>query len=118
TLALLRSANIADRKPLFEQYDSLVQSRTVRRPGQADAAVLQVPGPPGLFGAVGAPELAEAEARRRADGGPIPGVGVSIDGSGRRVAADPYTGTVWNVLECAANLACVGAEPLGLTNNL
>ncbi|MFA4929078.1 MAG: phosphoribosylformylglycinamidine synthase subunit PurL, partial [Patulibacter sp.] len=118
TLALLRSANIADRRPLFEQYDCLVQSRTVRRPGQTDAAVLQVPGPPGLFGAVGAPELAEAEAKRLADGGTISGVGVSIDGSGRRVAADPYAGTVWNVLECAANLACVGAEPLGLTNNL
>jgi phosphoribosylformylglycinamidine (FGAM) synthase-like enzyme len=43
---------------------------------------------------------------------------VSIDCNGRRVAADPYTGTVEAVLECAANLACVGAEPLGTTNNL
>jgi phosphoribosylformylglycinamidine synthase subunit PurL len=34
------------------------------------------------------------------------------------VAADPYRGTVAAVLECAANLACVGAEPLGTTNNL
>jgi phosphoribosylformylglycinamidine synthase subunit PurL len=43
---------------------------------------------------------------------------VSIDGNGRRVAADPYRGTVEAVLECAANLACTGAEPLGVTNNL
>ena len=43
---------------------------------------------------------------------------MSIDGNGRRVAADPYRGTVAAVLECAANLACVGAEPLGTTNNL
>jgi phosphoribosylformylglycinamidine synthase len=43
---------------------------------------------------------------------------VSIDCNGRRVAADPYRGTVEAVLECAANLACVGAEPLGTTNNL
>ena len=43
---------------------------------------------------------------------------MSIDGNGRRVACDPYTGTVEAVLECAANLACVGAEPLGLTNCL
>ena len=43
---------------------------------------------------------------------------MSIDGTGRRVAADPYRGTVEAVLECAANLACVGAEPLGPTNNL
>ena len=43
---------------------------------------------------------------------------MSIDGNGRRVAADPYRGAVEAVLECSANLACVGAEPLGLTNCL
>jgi phosphoribosylformylglycinamidine synthase subunit PurL len=43
---------------------------------------------------------------------------VSIDGNGRRVACDPYTGAVEAVLECARNLAAVGAEPLGLTNCL
>jgi phosphoribosylformylglycinamidine synthase len=91
-LALLASPNVASRRPLFEQYDSIVQSRTVRRPQEADAAVLALP-----------------------DGGAL---GVSIDGNGRRVAADPYQGTVAAMLECAANLACVGAEPLGVTNNL
>ena len=34
------------------------------------------------------------------------------------LAADPYRGTIEVVLECAANLACAGAEPLGLTNCL
>jgi phosphoribosylformylglycinamidine synthase len=34
------------------------------------------------------------------------------------VAVDPYRGAVEAVLECSANLACVGAEPLGLTNCL
>ncbi len=91
-LALLASPNIASRRPLFEQYDCLVQSRTVRRPEQTDAAVLQLD-----------------------DGS---GLGVSIDCNGRRVAADPYTGTVEAALECASNLACVGAKPLGTTNNL
>jgi phosphoribosylformylglycinamidine synthase len=94
--ALLRSANLADRRPVFEQYDCLVQSRTVRRPDDADAAVLALPDA----------------------GGDRPAIAVSIDGSGRRVACDPYRGTVEAVLECAANLACVGAEPLGLTNCL
>jgi len=94
-LALLSSHNLASRRPLFEQYDSIVQSRTVRRPEDADAAVLQL-APDGGKGAIA----------------------VSIDGNGRRVACDPYTGTVEAVLECAANLACVGAEPLGLTNCL
>ena len=95
-LALLGSPNIADRRPLFEQYDAIVQSRTIRRPGAADAAVLALP-PRG--------EL-------------TPGIAIAIDGNGRRVAADPYRGTIEVVLECAANLACVGAEPLGLTNCL
>ena len=45
-------------------------------------------------------------------------IAVSIDGNGRRVACDPYSGTVEAVLECAQNLACAGAEPLGLTNCL
>ncbi len=91
-LALLGSANLASRRWAFEQYDCVVGSRTVRRPEQADAAVLILE-----------------------HGGAI---AVSIDGNGRRVAVDPYRGAVEAVLECSANLACVGAEPLGLTNCL
>ena len=45
-------------------------------------------------------------------------IAVSIDGNGRRVACDPRRGAAEAVYECAANLACVGAEPLGLTNCL
>ena len=101
-LALLASPNIASRRPLFEQYDSIVQSRTVRRPEQADAAVLALDRGPHPAG----------------EDRPIPGLAVSIDCNGRRVAADPYRGTIEAVLECASNLACVGAEPLGTTNNL
>jgi len=102
-LALLGSSNIASRRPLFEQYDCMVQSRTVRRPETADAAVLQLvhDHPQGVTGGCGSRAIA-----------------VSIDGSGRRVACDPYRGTIEVVLECASNLACVGAEPLGLTNCL
>src|SRR5262249_7389492 len=91
--ALLGSPNVASKRWAFEQYDSVVGSRTARRPGQADAAVLMVP---------------------ESDGA----IAVAIDGNGRRVACDPYAGTVEAVLECAQNLACAGAEPLGLTNCL
>jgi phosphoribosylformylglycinamidine synthase len=105
-LALLGSPNIASRRPLFEQYDAIVQSRTVRRPEQADAAVLALPGD----GDDSADGDGDGE-RRRA-------LAVSIDCNGRRVAADPYRGAIESVLECAANLACVGAQPLGTTNNL
>ena len=102
-LALLASANIASRRPVFEQYDPVVQSRTVRRPEQADAAVLALP---------------VLSPRGGADDEPIPAIAVSIDGNGRRVAVDPRAGAAEVVYECAANLACVGAEPLGLTNCL
>ena len=71
-----------------------MQSRTVRRPEDADAAVLRLP----------------HGGRRR-----------SPSRSTAPAAASPATrtaGTVEAVLECAANLACVGAEPLGLTNCL
>ncbi len=94
-LALLGSANVASKRFAFEQYDCIVGSRTVRRPEAADAAVLQL-----------------------SDDGGSGAIAISIDGNGRRVACDPYTGAVEAVLECARNLACVGGEPLGLTNCL
>jgi phosphoribosylformylglycinamidine synthase len=92
-LRLLGAPTVASKRWVFEQYDSIVQSRTVRRPEAADAAVLR---------------LAETGTA----------IAVAIDGNGRRVACDPYRGTIEAVLECAQNLACVGAEPLGLTNCL
>src|SRR4051794_11147452 len=90
---LLASPNVASKRWAFEQYDSIVGSRTLRRPESADAAVLALP-----------------ESGRA--------IAVAIDGNGRRVACDPYRGTIEAVLECASNLACVGAEPLGVTNCL
>ena len=91
--ALLAAPNVASKRWAFEQYDSVVGSRTARRPESADAAVLMIP-----------------ESDRA--------IAVAIDGNGRRVACDPYAGAIEAVLECAQNLACVGAEPLGLTNCL
>lgn len=118
--ALIGSPNLADRTPLFQQYDQIVQSRTVRRPGEAGAAVLALPHAedPLAPGALATGEEGAALGAAGDSSGPRPGIAASIDGSGRRVAADPYQGTIWNVLECAANLATVGARPLGLTNNL
>lgn len=117
-LALLGSDNIASRREYFEQYDCIVGSRTIKRPEAAEAAVLRLGANDGRHGPGGAPSTAgsgKAQTPGDADG---PTIAVSIDGSGRRVAADPYRGTIGVVLECAANLACVGAEPLGLTNCL
>jgi phosphoribosylformylglycinamidine synthase len=75
---------------VFEQYDQLVGSRTVRRPG-LDAAVLRIDG-------------------RR-------GIAVSLDGPplGCR---DPREAGFSAVLEAAMNVACAGGEPLALTDCL
>ncbi len=123
-IALLAAPNIASRRPLFEHYDAIVQSRTVRRPEQADAAVLVISHPEtGVRGSADGSGVRESGGRvtgTPGDGsdGPVPALAVSIDCNGRRVAADPYRGTIAAALECASNLACVGAEPLGTTNNL
>ncbi|MGH2399382.1 MAG: AIR synthase related protein, partial [bacterium] len=93
-LALLASPDIASKRPIYEQYDHSVQVRTVVPPGAADAAVLRIH------------ELGSK------------GLALTVDGSGRLCARDPYRGARLAVAECAANLACVGAAPLGLTDCL
>jgi phosphoribosylformylglycinamidine synthase len=89
---LLGSDNLRSRADVYQRYDHLVGSRTVRRPG-LDAAVLRLrPGYRGLA--------------------------VSLDGSGRMGRLDPRTGGRLAVLEAARNVACTGAQPLGLTDCL
>ncbi|HZT90477.1 MAG TPA: phosphoribosylformylglycinamidine synthase subunit PurL [Gaiellaceae bacterium] len=75
---------------VFEQYDHLVGSRTVRRPG-LDAAVLRVEG--------------------------TRGIAVSLDGP-RLGERDPLAAGWGAVMEAALNVACVGGEPLALTDCL
>jgi phosphoribosylformylglycinamidine synthase len=91
---LLAAADIASKRPVFRQYDHSVQVRTVLGPGVGGAAVLRVH------------ELAPR------------GVALTIAGSGRLCDLDPYRGARLAVAECAAGLACVGAEPLGITDCL
>ena len=75
---------------IFEQYDQLVGSRTVRRPG-LDAAVLRIDG--------------------------TRGIAVSLDGPplGER---DPFRAGWGAVMDAALNVACAGGEPLALTDCL
>jgi len=91
-LELLASPNVKSRAWIYERYDHLVGSRTVRRPG-LDAAVLRL-----------RPSLR--------------GLAVSLDGAGRIASLDPRTGGALAVLEAARNVACAGGEPLGLTDCL
>ena len=91
-VALLRTPNLADRRAVYERFDHLVGSRTVRRPG-LDAAVLRL-----------RPSLR--------------GLAVALDGPGPVARLDPRAAGALAVLEAARNVACVGGEPLGLTDCL
>jgi phosphoribosylformylglycinamidine synthase subunit PurL len=89
-LAPVADANLTSRRWIYERYDQLVGSRTVRRPG-LDAAVLRLDGNRGLA--------------------------VSLDGPpvGER---DPFRAGALAVLDAARNVACAGGEPIGLTDCL
>ncbi len=91
-LELLASPQLRSRSFVTRRYDQLVQSRTVRRPG-LDAAVLRL---------------------RPSDRG----LAVTLDGQGRIGTLDPRLGGMLAVLEAARNVACVGADPIGLTDCL
>jgi phosphoribosylformylglycinamidine synthase len=91
-LALLASPNVRGRRPVYERYDHLVGSRTVRRPG-LDAAVLRL-----------RPSMR--------------GLAVSLDGVGRLAYLDPRSGGAHVVLEAARNVACAGGRPLAITDCL
>jgi phosphoribosylformylglycinamidine synthase subunit PurL len=83
--------NIRPKAWIYEQYDQLVGSRTVRRPG-LDGAVMRL-----------RPSLR--------------GLAVSLQGPppGER---DPYRAGLLAVLGAARNVACAGGEPLALTDCL
>ena len=89
---LLRSPNIRSKRWIYEQYDHLVGSRTVRRPG-FDGAVLRL------------------RSGNR-------GLAVSLDGQGRICSLDPRTGGALAILESARNVACAGGTPLAFTDCL
>ncbi len=91
-LELLASPALRSRAFVTRRYDQLVQSRTVRRPG-LDAAVVRL-----------RPSWR--------------GVAVTLDGQGRIGLLDPALAGTLAVLEAARNVACTGAEPLGVTDCL
>jgi phosphoribosylformylglycinamidine synthase len=91
---LLGAPNIASKRWVYEQYDHQVQTNTVLLPGSADAAVLRLKELPGR------------------------GIALSVDGNSRYVYLNPYRGAMIAVAEAARNVACVGAEPVAVTNCL
>jgi phosphoribosylformylglycinamidine synthase len=104
--ALLAWPTIASKNWVYRQYDHMVRTNTVVCPG-SDAAVLRikkdsVP----QFNTDGPLDFAEKF------------IAISVDGNGAYVYLDPYEGGKIAVAEAARNLACSGAVPLGVTDNL
>src|SRR6185437_7871300 len=91
-LQLLARPNVCSKAWVYAQYDQLVGSGTVLRPG-GDAAVVR---------------LTPSD---RA-------IATALDGDGARVALDPRRGGREAVAQSVLNVACTGAEPAAITNCL
>ncbi len=91
-LSLLESPTIASKRWVYQQYDHMVQTNTMVRPG-SDAAVVRIKG------------------TNKA-------VAMTVDCNSRYCMLHPYEGARIAVAEAARNLACSGAEPIGLTDCL
>lgn len=89
---LLASPTIASKAWVWRQYDSTVRTSTLVGPG-SDAAVVRLRGTDKA-------------------------IALCIDGNGRHVALDPRNGGRAAVCEAARNVACSGARPKAITNNL
>jgi phosphoribosylformylglycinamidine synthase subunit PurL len=96
-LDLLSRPSIASKEWIYRQYDHMVRLVGAVRPG-GDAAVVRL--------AVGD----ERHARK--------GIALSVGGNGRYCFLDPHLGAMHAVAECARNIACVGGEPLAITDCL
>jgi phosphoribosylformylglycinamidine synthase len=92
-LELLDSPNIASKRWVYEQYDTMVRTNTVVGPGASDAAVVRVKGTDR-------------------------GLSVKTDCNGRYVYLNPRRGGQIAVAEAARNVVCSGGRPVAITNCL
>ncbi|SIS76089.1 phosphoribosylformylglycinamidine synthase subunit PurL [Salimicrobium salexigens] len=90
--ALLKQPTIASKEWVYDQYDTMVQTNTVVKPG-SDAAVLRVKGTDKA-------------------------VAMTTDGNSRYIYLDPETGGKIAVAEAARNIIASGGEPLAITDGL
>ena len=91
-LSLLKSPTIANKGWVYRQYDHMVGSNTLVRPG-SDAAVVRIKGTDKALA-------------------------MTTDGNSRYCLLNPYIGGTLAVAEAARNLVCSGAEPIGVTDCL
>jgi phosphoribosylformylglycinamidine synthase len=91
--SLLASPNIASKRFVFEQYDSMVGTVNMSTNGPTDAAIVNI------------------KDSNRA-------LAMTVDCNSRYVHADPEIGTMIAVSEAARNISCSGGEPSAVTNCL
>ena len=111
---LLASANICDKRWVFEQYDSMVQSNTVQGPG-GEAGVMRIKDSCPLT--VDRSSLRTTENEERTTK-PQRGLALALAGNGRWCYLDPKLGAMHAVAEAARKVACTGATPVAATNCL
>lgn len=98
---LLACPDLASKRWIWEQYDSLVMGETLYSPGIADTQSLKAAD----AGLVKIPNHKKALA-------------MTSDVTPRYVQADPYEGGKQAVAETWRNITSTGATPLAITNNL
>ena len=91
--SLLSSPNIASKRWVFEQYDTMVRTNTVNRPGSSDSGLIRLKGTK-------------------------KGLAAKTDCNGRYVYLNPRRGGQIAVAESARNVVCSGAKPVAITNCL
>ena len=92
-LKLIGSPDLCSRRWIFDQYDSTVGGQTVKRPAQADAAIVKL------------------EGTKRA-------LAITTDCTPRYCVADPEQGGAQAVAEAWRNITATGALPLAVTDNM
>src|SRR5690606_35427118 len=90
---LIAHPNIASKRWVADQYDSMVGTATMTDNRPSDAAVVAVKG------------------TNKA-------IALTVDCNARYVYADPHVGTAIAVAEAARNIVCAGGEPSAITNCL
>ena len=90
---LIQIPNIASKRWIYTQYDSMVGAGSCSTNEPSDAAIV----------------LAKPTNK---------GLALTTDCNSRYVFADPYKGAMIAVAEAARNIVCSGGQPLGVTNCL
>jgi phosphoribosylformylglycinamidine synthase len=90
---IIQLPNIASKRWIYIQYDSMVGTANTSTNAPSDAAVI----------------LAKNTGKSLV---------VTVDCNGRYVKSDPYKGAMIAVAEASRNIVCSGGEPIGITNCL